>query len=94
MAPDAIVFALAKACTSKRLLFQRPLAPLLSRGLLCADRNDHATGRPLVYRPAPRLFQLLGAETLVEAQRRMREPAGYRPPGEALAHGTAADGAE
>jgi chromosome segregation and condensation protein ScpB/DNA-binding XRE family transcriptional regulator len=40
------------------------LAMLLSRGLLCAERDDHANGRPLVYRPAPRLLQLLWAETL------------------------------
>jgi hypothetical protein len=36
------------------------LALLLSRGLLFAERDDHATGRPLVYRPTPRLLQLLG----------------------------------
>jgi hypothetical protein len=29
------------------------LALVLSRGLLCADRDEHATGRPLVYRPHP-----------------------------------------
>jgi chromosome segregation and condensation protein ScpB len=44
------------------------LALLLSRGLLCADRDDHANGRPLVYRPTPRLLQLLGVATLEEAQ--------------------------
>src|SRR6202022_1611489 len=54
------------------------LALLLSRGLLCADRDDHATGRPMVYRPTPRLLQLLGAETLEEARRRMGVPADYR----------------
>jgi chromosome segregation and condensation protein ScpB len=48
------------------------LALLLSRGLLCADRDDHANGRPLVYRPTPRLLQLLGVETLEEARVRMR----------------------
>ena len=48
------------------------LALLLSRGLLCAERDDHATGRPLVYRPTPRLLQLLGVETLEEARGRMR----------------------
>jgi chromosome segregation and condensation protein ScpB len=48
------------------------LALLLSRSLLCADRDDHATGRPLVYRPTPRLLQLLGVETLEEARVRMR----------------------
>jgi chromosome segregation and condensation protein ScpB len=47
------------------------LALLLSRGLLCAERDDHATGRPLVYRPTPRLRQLLGAETLEEVRGRM-----------------------
>jgi chromosome segregation and condensation protein ScpB/DNA-binding XRE family transcriptional regulator len=48
------------------------LALLLSRGLLCADRDDHASGRPLVYRPTPRLLQLLGAQTLEEARVRLR----------------------
>jgi chromosome segregation and condensation protein ScpB/DNA-binding XRE family transcriptional regulator len=48
------------------------LALLLSRGLLCADRDDHAMGRPLVYRPTPRLLQLLGVETLEEARVRMQ----------------------
>jgi chromosome segregation and condensation protein ScpB len=47
------------------------LALLLSRGLLCAERDDHATGRPLIYRPTPRLLQLLGAGTLEEARTRM-----------------------
>jgi hypothetical protein len=44
------------------------LALLLSRGLLSAERDDHATGRPLVYQPTPRLLQLLGVETLEEAR--------------------------
>jgi chromosome segregation and condensation protein ScpB len=44
------------------------LALLVSRGLLAAERDDHATGRPLVYRPTPRLLQLLGVETLEEAK--------------------------
>jgi chromosome segregation and condensation protein ScpB len=44
------------------------LALLLSRGLLCADRDDQAMGRPLAYRPTPRLLQLLGVETLEEVQ--------------------------
>ncbi|MBJ7597023.1 MAG: hypothetical protein JF922_02910 [Candidatus Dormibacteraeota bacterium] len=48
------------------------LALLLSRGSLCAERDDHATGRPLVYRPTPRLLQLLKAETLEEARGRLR----------------------
>ena len=47
------------------------LALLVSRGLLSAERDDHATGRPLVYRPTPRLLQLLGAETLEEARGRL-----------------------
>jgi chromosome segregation and condensation protein ScpB len=48
------------------------LALLVSRGLLCAERDDHALGRPLVYRPTPRLLQLIGVETLEEARARMR----------------------
>jgi chromosome segregation and condensation protein ScpB len=53
----------------------KTLALLLSRGLLCADRDDHATGRPLVYQPTPRLLQLIGAERLEEARRVMdRDP--------------------
>jgi chromosome segregation and condensation protein ScpB len=51
------------------------LALLLSRGLLRADRDDHAMGRPLVYRPTPRLLQLLGVGTLEEARARMVVPA-------------------
>jgi hypothetical protein len=47
------------------------LALLLSHGLLCADRDDHANGSPLGCRPTPRLLQLLGAETLQEAKRVM-----------------------
>jgi hypothetical protein len=47
------------------------LALLLSRGSLFAEGDDHATGRPLVYRPTPRLLQLLGAETLEEVRGRM-----------------------
>jgi chromosome segregation and condensation protein ScpB len=47
------------------------LALLLSRGLLCADRDDRVTGEPLVYRPTPRLLQLVGAETLEETRRRL-----------------------
>jgi hypothetical protein len=35
--------------------------------LLCAERDDHAMGRPQVYQPTP-LLQLLGAETLEEAR--------------------------
>ncbi len=48
------------------------LALLLSRGLLCAERDDHAMGRPLVYRPTPRLLQLLGVGTVEEARGRLR----------------------
>jgi chromosome segregation and condensation protein ScpB/DNA-binding XRE family transcriptional regulator len=58
------------------------LALLLSRGLLCAERDDHATGRPLVYRPTPRLLQLIGAETLEEARGRMRGSSRLQSPGE------------
>ncbi|MDQ6898655.1 MAG: SMC-Scp complex subunit ScpB [Candidatus Dormibacteraeota bacterium] len=54
------------------------LALLLSRGLLCADRDDHATGRPLVYRPTPRLLQVLGTQTLEEARVRLRVAADQR----------------
>ncbi|MDQ6898360.1 MAG: SMC-Scp complex subunit ScpB [Candidatus Dormibacteraeota bacterium] len=53
------------------------LALLLSRGVLCAERDDHAMGRPLVYRPTPRLLQLLGAGTLEEARMKMGIPADY-----------------
>jgi chromosome segregation and condensation protein ScpB len=56
------------------------LALLLSRGLLCAERDDHAMGRPLVYRPTPRLLQLIGAETLEEARRVMAVTAEHRSP--------------
>jgi chromosome segregation and condensation protein ScpB/DNA-binding XRE family transcriptional regulator len=58
------------------------LALLLSRGLLCAERDDHALGRPLVYRPTPRLLQLSGAETLEEARGRMRGSSRLQSPGE------------
>jgi chromosome segregation and condensation protein ScpB len=44
------------------------LALLLSRGLLRAERDDHATGQPLVYRPTPRLLQRLGVGTVEEAR--------------------------
>jgi chromosome segregation and condensation protein ScpB len=44
------------------------LALLLSRGLLCAERDDHGAGRPLVYRPTPRLLNLLRVETIEEAR--------------------------
>jgi chromosome segregation and condensation protein ScpB len=50
------------------------LALLVSRGWLSAERDDHATGRPLVYQPTPRLLQLLGVETLEEAKERMTVP--------------------
>jgi chromosome segregation and condensation protein ScpB len=55
------------------------LALLLSRGLLCAERDDHAMGRPLVYRPTPRLLQLLRVETLEEARGRLEVPAVNEP---------------
>jgi chromosome segregation and condensation protein ScpB/DNA-binding XRE family transcriptional regulator len=48
------------------------LVLLLSRGMLCADRDDQATGRPLVYQPTPRLLHLLGVQTLEEARVRMK----------------------
>jgi chromosome segregation and condensation protein ScpB len=53
------------------------LALLLSRGLLCAERDDHAMGRPLIYRPTPRLLQLLDVETLEEARTRLGVSTGY-----------------
>ena len=58
------------------------LALLLSRGLLCAERDDHATGRPLVYRPTPRLLQLLGMETLEEARGSIRSTSRVPSPAE------------
>jgi hypothetical protein len=54
----------------------KTLALLFSRGLPCADRDDHAMRRPLVYRPTLRLLQLLGMQTLEEARMKMRVPAG------------------
>jgi chromosome segregation and condensation protein ScpB len=54
------------------------LALLVSRGLLSAERDDHATGRPLVYRPTPRLLQLLGTETLEEVRASLAAPVDYR----------------
>ena len=53
------------------------LGLLLSRGLLCADRDDHAMGRALVYRPTPRLLQLVEVETLEEARRKLGVPTDY-----------------
>ena len=53
------------------------LALLLSRGLLCADRDDHAMGRPLVYRPTPRLLKLVEVETLEEARLKLGVPTDY-----------------
>jgi chromosome segregation and condensation protein ScpB len=47
------------------------LALLVSRGLLSAEKDEHATGRPLVYRATPGLLQLLGAETLEEVRGRL-----------------------
>src|SRR5947208_3635171 len=53
--PDAGYSLQANAKTTE-------VALLLSRGLLCAERDDHSNGRPLVYRATPRLLQLLGSE--------------------------------
>jgi hypothetical protein len=39
--------------------------------LLSAEKDEHATGRPLVYRATPGLLQLLGAETLEEVRGRL-----------------------
>jgi chromosome segregation and condensation protein ScpB len=47
------------------------LALLVSRGLVSAEKDEHATGRPLVYRATPGLLQLLGAETLEEVRGRL-----------------------
>ncbi|PZR97781.1 MAG: hypothetical protein DLM67_07105 [Candidatus Nephthysia bennettiae] len=58
------------------------LALLLSRGLLCAERDEHAMGRPLVYRPTPPLLQLLGVETLEEARGRLAARGDSRSPTE------------
>jgi chromosome segregation and condensation protein ScpB len=55
------------------------LALLLSRGLLSAERDDHATGRPLVYRPTPRLLQLFAVETPEEARARIGVPVEHQP---------------
>jgi chromosome segregation and condensation protein ScpB len=35
---------------------------MLLRGLLSAERDHHAMGRPLVYQPTSRLLQRLGVE--------------------------------
>jgi hypothetical protein len=51
------------------------LTVLLSRGLLCADRDDQLTGRALVYRPTPRLRQFLGGG---DARRGKRQARRYR----------------
>jgi chromosome segregation and condensation protein ScpB len=47
------------------------LALLVSRGLLSAEKDEHATGRPRVYRATPGLLQLVGAETLEEVRGRL-----------------------
>jgi hypothetical protein len=67
------------------------LALLLFRGLLCADRDEHATGRPLVHRPTPRLLQLLDAETLEEARGRLEAPPDYRSRTEPIPEGRPSD---
>src|SRR5207245_8902905 len=61
-------------------LFRSSLPATARRRWLCCspeacsvDRDDHATGRPLVYRATPRLLQLLGAETLEEVRGRLGE---------------------
>jgi hypothetical protein len=54
------------------------LALLLSRGLLCAERHDHATGWPLVYRPTPLMLQLLRAATLEEVRASLAAPVDNR----------------
>src|SRR5919202_2192245 len=51
------------------------LALLVSRGLLSAERDDHATGRPLVYQPTPRVLQLLGCGTIEELRERLQSGA-------------------
>ena len=53
------------------------LALLLSRGLLCADRDDHAMSRPLVLPATPRLLQLGEVETLEESRRKLGMPTDY-----------------
>jgi chromosome segregation and condensation protein ScpB len=54
------------------------LALLLTRRLICAERDDHAMGRPLVYRPTPRLLQVFGAQTLEEVRGRLGIPHDYQ----------------
>jgi chromosome segregation and condensation protein ScpB len=54
------------------------LVLLLSRGLLWADRDERAIGRPLVYRPTPRLLEYPGVETMEEARARMGMAADHR----------------
>jgi hypothetical protein len=44
------------------------LALLVFRALLSAERDDHATGRPLVNWPTPRLLQVPGVMTLEEGR--------------------------
>ena len=56
------------------------LALLVSRGLLAAERDDNAHGRPNVYRPTPQLRQAFGAQTLEELRERMGIT---KPPGSA-----------
>ena len=54
------------------------LALLVSRGLLAAERDDNAQGRPNVYRPTPLLLQAFDVQTLEELRAGMgiTKPAG------------------
>lgn len=47
------------------------LALLVSRGLLAADRDEGAQGRPNVYRPTPQLLQAFGVQMLEELREGM-----------------------
>ncbi len=47
------------------------LALLVSRGLLAAERDEGAQGRPNVYRPTPELLQAFGVQTLEELREGM-----------------------
>ncbi len=47
------------------------LALLVSRGLLAAERDEGAQGRPNVYRPTPQLLQAFGVQTLEELREGM-----------------------
>ena len=47
------------------------LALLVSCGLLAAERDEGAQGRPNVYRPTPQLLQAFGVQTLKELREGM-----------------------